>query len=593
MDTILASASAPEILPADTGGTSPPDKQAVLQRIKQLKQRRNPYIERWKAIRDYELPYLGEFEGEEGDYNKGKRTDLSTANGVAWLAGQAFSAGIMSGLTPPSRQWFKFGFSDAGISDIEAERVLDERQAIVEAALHRSNFYNTIHACYLELPFGQAPIGVFPSPQSGVRFQAYTIGTYYLDASAGGRVNAFARKVRMSAAQIAEQFGEGSLPRNVREAYDTSSRRYDPKFDVWWLVQENRRRRPDSPKNTDMPWESLYWVDGQDIADHGGFLYVGGCQEFPVLVGRYQVTGSDVYGKGPGWYAEGDSKMLQAMKKDLLTNAELSVKPPMIADAAAYQKGVNIYPGGVTLASAMGQGPGIVPAFQVNNNPSWLAQEIQRTEDAIKRIYSADLFLMLDSIETPQMTAREVMERQQEKLQQLGPVVERLQGEFLTPIIERVYNILERENLFPSLPDDVAERLSEADVKIEYISPLAQAQKMSGLVNIEQALAFVGSMAQLYPEALKMIDPLGTVKRYFDLLGAPAAMQRSEDEAMQLIQQEQEAMQQQEQAAQAIAAAQAAAPASQAAKNLTDAAKDGNPALQQVLGMNATGAPMV
>lgn len=222
-----------------------------------------------------------------------------------------------------------------------------------------------------------------------------------------------------------------------------------------------------------------------------------------------------------------------------------------------------------------------------------MAQEIQRLEDTIKRTYSADLFLMLESIDTPQMTAREVMERQQEKLQQLGPVVERLQDEFLTPIIERVYNILERNNIFPPIPDELAAELSEADVKIEYISPLAQAQKMSGLVNIEQALAFVGQMAQLYPEALKMVDPLGTVKKYFDLLGAPAAMQRSTEEAQQLIQQEQQAMMQQEEEQKQLAQAQALAPVAQAAKNLSDAAQNGNPALQNLLGVNGPGGPSV
>ena len=128
------------------------------------------------------------------------------------------------------------------------------------------------------------------------------------------------------------------------------------------------------------------------------------------------------------------------------------------------------------------------------------------TDRSIRRTYSADLFLMLDSIDTPQMTAREVMERQQEKLQQLGPVVERLQDEFLSPIIERVYNIAERMGLFPPLPEELAERMADQDIKIEYISPLAQAQKMSGLVNIEQAVSFAGQMAQIYPEALKAIE---------------------------------------------------------------------------------------
>lgn len=583
--------SKPEALPADMGGLDPPDKKEMLQRISLLKQKQRPYLERWEAIRDYELPFLGEFEGEDNAESKADRRDLAIANGVSWLADQAFAAGIMSGLTPPSRQWFKFGFSNADISDIEAERVLDERQAILEAALHRSNFYNTIHSCYLELPFGQAPVGVFPSPETGVRFQTYTVGTYYIDSSAGNRINTFARKVKMSADQILQRFGPDHLPLKVKDALDNASRRYAQNFDVWWLVMP-RTKRSGTGSSKDMPFQSLYWVDGQGNDENGGFLYVGGFEEFPVLVGRYQVTGNDTYGKGPGWYAEGDSKSLQYMKKDFLTAVELTVKPPMVADANTYQKGVNLYPGGVTVGNnAMGQ-VGVAPLFQVQNNLQWMTAEIQRLEDTIKRTYSADLFLMLDSVETPQMTAREVMERQQEKLQQLGPVVERLQDEFLTPMIERTYNILERENAFPPLSDDVAERLAEADVKIEYISPLAQAQKMSGLVNIEQALGFVGQMAQLYPEALKMIDPLGTVKRYFDLLGAPAAMQRSVEDAVKLIQAEQEAMEEQQQKQEMIAAAEASAPAAQAAKNLTDAARSGNPALQQALGINASGAPM-
>lgn len=592
MNTILASAIPPEALPADGVVRNPPDKQAVLSRIRTLKTKRNPYIERWKAIRDYELPFLGEFDDTDDETDKGRRRDLAISNGVAWLANQAFAAGIMSGLTPPSRQWFKFCFS-RDQENITAERLLEERQAIVEAVLHRSNFYNTIHACYTELPFGQAPIGVFMSPETGVRFQSYTVGSYYLDTSAGNRVNTFARKIKMNAAQIAQQFGEDNLPRNVQDAFRTPARKYDQTFDVWWLVMPNNRQKGMSPSRNNMPYQSLYWVDGQDIHDNGGFLYTGGCEECPVLVARYQVTGNDSYGKGPGWYAEGDAKSLQIMKKDFLTAVEMTVKPPLVTNANTYQSGVNCYPGGVTVANENIGSVGVGTLFQVQTNLQWMVQEIQRLEETIKRTYSADLFLMLDSIDTPQMTAREVMERQQEKLQQLGPVVERLQDEFLTPIIERVYNILERNNIFPPLPDDIAEELAEADVKIEYISPLAQAQKMSGLVNIEQALAFVGQMAQLYPESLKMIDPLGTVKRYFELLGAPAAMQRSVEEATQMLQEEQEAMMQQEEEQRQLQNAQALAPIAQAAKNLSDAAASGNPAMQNLLGVSGPGGPAV
>ena len=181
------------------------------------------------------------------------------------------------------------------------------------------------------------------------------------------------------------------------------------------------------------------------------------------------------------------------------------------------------------------------------------------------------------------------MALQQEKLQQLGPVVERLQDEFLSPIIERTYNILERLGYFPPIPEDIAEKFQDEEIKIEYISPLAQAQKLSGLTNIEQAVAFVGQMAQIWPDAIKKIDPVGTVAEYFELLGAPAKIQRSNEEVYQMIQKEQELAEKQQQIAEAQAMAQTAAPAAQAAKNLTDAAHDWNPALQQLMGINEPG----
>lgn len=571
-------------LPADAPQKKGPDRHSVKHRLTALINTRKNYEERWKDIRDYQLPFIGEF-GDTGDAaNKARRKDLMIANGTAWLANLAFSAGIMSGLTPPSRQWFKFSFSNSQNEDIEAGRVLDKRQEIVEYILHRSNFYNSVHACYMELAHGQAPLGVFASSETGVRFQNYTIGTYYLSNGANGKVDTFCREFQMTADQLLDQFGENNLPQTVKDALQNESGRYNKQFKTYWMVCPNKYRTVGKPGRSNMPYSSLYWIANQ--TEDNGFLYTGGFEEFPVPTARYQVIEGSPYGKGPGWYAEGDAKMLQMMKKDLLTTAELMVKPPMKGPAdVGINGGVNLIPGGYTHVNNMTGNNAIEPLFQVPTNPQWLAQEIMKTEESIKRIYSADLFLMLDAIENKQMTAREVMERQQEKLQQLGPVVERMQDEFLSPIIERCYNIAERMGIFEPLPEELAERIGEEEIKIEYISPLAQAQKMSGLVNIEQAVSFVSQMAQIYPEALKSVDPIGTIKRYFNLLGAPAVMQRSKEEIDKLIQAEKEAMREQEEQEYMMRQAQAMAPAAQAAKNLTEAAQDGNPALQNLLGL--------
>lgn len=580
-DTILARAQ-PRI--TDKPAKKYPDKRRILARFKQLQDERLEYEPRWKSIRDTQLPWIGNFDDTGDNTSPARRRDLKTMTNVPWLAAQTFAAGVMSGLTPPSRQWFKFGFDNSALAeDMEALQVLDQRQEIVAAYLSKSNFYNAIFQVYMELPVGQSPLGIFAS-SDGLYFQQYQVGTYYLGTNASGQVNTFARKYKLTAAQLAEQFGDENLPDSVKSML-TGGSKYSKKFDVYWLVEPNTDKEPDGLGNKHMPYRSVYWLGGAAQEKNGGFLYIGGFEEFPVPVARYQVNGNNSYAMGPAWYAEGDAKQLNVLKEDYLRAVELGVKPPLKSPASVYNKGISLKPGGVTIADEQAGSNTVEPLFNVAVNLQDLQAEIMRMEDSIKRTYSADLFLLLDGIDRGQMTAREVMERQQEKLQQLGPVVERLQFEFLTPSIMRVYNILDRAGIFPPIPDNVAARLAEAEVKIEYISPLAQAQKMSGLVNIEQGISFVAQLAQFDPQVLLTTDFMGAVRKYYDMLGAPAVMRRSEEETQQLIAQQQQAQQQQEAAAQTMAAMQAAAPAAQAAKNLTEAANDGNPALAQWLGM--------
>lgn len=574
-------------LPADSVNIKPqkmPDKKRLMRRIKELYDNRREYEDRWKEIRDFQLPFVGDFDNTADKTNPARRRDLKIAHGVAWQACQVFAAGIMSGLTPPSRQWFRFAYKRPELNmNVEAMKVLDQRQEIVAYVLAKSNFYNSVHSCYMELPFGQAPLGVFYDAQNGVRFQAMTVGTYALGVDGFGKVNTFARRYEMTLRQIVDCFGVESLPENMRDLAENENQ-LAKKYTVCWIVEPNDDRLPDKIDRLNMPYRSIYWLEKSEEKE---FLYIGGFEEWPVPTGRYLVSGLEAYGRGPGWFAEGDSKMLQLLKKDYLTAVELQIKPPMKGSAQLLNNGgINLIPGGLTpISDQVNQS--VEPLFNVNLDLNAARETIINTEDSIKRAYSADLFLMLDNLDNNRMTAREVMERTQEKLQQLGPVTERMQDEFLNVIINRVYNIIDRAGGFPPIPDELVDVLSEADIEVDYISPLAQAQKMSGLVNIEQGIAQVAQMAQIWPEVVKKVDPLNTISKYFEMLGAPAIMQRSNEVVEQMIAAEQQEMQRQQQLQEGIAMAQAAAPAADAAKNLTEAANDVNPALSSWLGVGA------
>lgn len=551
--------------------------------IGSLKKKRLPFLERWREIRDYELPYTGELDEYEDEYEQARRHDEHIYNACAWSSNQIFASGIMSGLTPQSRQWFRLAFTNRDIQDSKgAGELLDQRLDILNDVLNKSNFYNAIHSCYLELAFGQAPLGVFASAETGVHFVPFTIGTYFLDVDGDGQVNTFAREWWMTLQQLADKFGLDNLPRDLQILYESEAAR-DQRHKVYWLVMPNRKHDPRLMDKFHLPYVSLYWLES---SDENEWLDVGGFYEFPAPVGRFLVTGNAAYGKGPGWFAEGDSKGLQLLEKDYLTAVELGVKPPVQSDANTAMKGINLIPGGNTITQ---NGQPVTPLFQVNLALDHLQLKIQELSDRIKRAYAADLFLMLEGI-TQQMTAREVLERTQERMQQLGPVVQRMQYEFLSKIIERVYAILDRAHVFPAPEDpELAQMLSQEEIQIEYISPLAQAQKLSGLVNIEQAVSFAAQIAQFDPNAMDKLDLPSAVDKYCDMLGAPAAIRRSKEEFDEIQARKAQAQAQAEQAAQAQAAVNMAVPATVAAKNMTEAANDGNPALAQMLGMNPFG----
>ncbi len=556
-------------------------KADIQRRVQELVNKREPYMARWREIRKYQLPYVGQFDGEDTEGTAANRKDTKIYHGVSWEANQIFAAGIMSGLTPPNRKWFRMAFDDEGLANnTDLGNLLDERMNIINAVLERSNFYTAVHACYLELAFGQAPLGIFPDSRLGVHFVPYPIGSYCMEIGPDGSIEFFARKYKMSARQLVDKFGEENVPKNIVHELDNGGAGLKANHTVVWYVEPNKSADPSKLGGQYLPYISVYYVDGSEEND---FLYVGGFYEFPVPVARYLITGNESYGKGPGWFAEGDSKALQLMEKDRLVAIELAVKPPMQASPDMANKGINMIPGGKTYRQGNDK---VEPLFNVGTNIQHLESAIAQQAERIKREYNANLFMMLDELSDKTMTAREVLERNQEKMAILGPVVQRMQFEFLGRIIERVYNILDRAHAFPEPEDpELAAMLASQEIKIEYISPLAQAQKMSGLVNIEQAVQFAGILAQFDPMILKKMDWSETMNQYFALVGAPAAIKRTDDDYNNLVQQEQQRMAQMQQEAQAMNMVQAAAPAAQAAKNATEAANDGNPVLQQLMGM--------
>jgi hypothetical protein len=160
----------------------------------------------------------------------------------------------------------------------------------------------------------------------------------------------------------------------------------------------------------------------------------------------------------------------------------------------------------------------------------------------------------------PQMTATEVIQRTEEKMRLLGPVLGRLQAELLRPLINRCFAILSRQKAFQPAP--VA--LRDGSIDIGYVSPLAKAQRTGDVQSILQMIEFLLPLTQFDPGVVDYLDMDGLAKHIIKVTGTPATVVRGDGEVSGI--REQRAQQQAQQAemaqiSQVAEAAGAAAPA--------------------------------
>ena len=91
----------------------------------------------------------------------------------------------------------------------------------------------------------------------------------------------------------------------------------------------------------------------------------------------------------------------------------------------------------------------------------------------IRQMFFADLLQFPTDTD---FTATEFVQRMQMRMQLLGPVMGRLEGELLARIVRRTYAILFRLNALPPMPPEIA----QGEYTVEFVSPIALAQKQGG-----------------------------------------------------------------------------------------------------------------
>jgi hypothetical protein len=347
-----------------------------------------------------------------------------------------------------------------------------------------------------------------------------------------------------------QQFGKDNVSKRTRDLWQNGN--YEEWIDVAHMVMPNEDYNEGKLLAKFKKYASIYWEVGADEDEQ--LLAQSGFDEFPIMAPRWSITGEDVYGMSPGMDALGDIKQLQAMQRRMIQSIDKMVNPPMTAPMSLRNQKASLLPGDITYVDGNQGQAGFKPAHEVKMPLGELQVLIQQTSQRVQKCFYEDLFLMLANSDRRQITAREIEERHEEKLLMLGPVLERQNEDLLDPLIDRTFAIMLRRGLLPPAPPEIAGQ----DLKVEYISIMAQAQKLVATAGIERFVGFAGNLAQAYPEILDKIDMDQVVDEYGDMLGVPQKIVRPDEVVAAIRQQRAEAAQRQQMADNLAQAAQGA-----------------------------------
>jgi hypothetical protein len=528
-----------------------PTRQKYLQRWNSLKTERSSFDAHAKELSEYFLPRSSRFTTSER--NRGDKSRFNRIlDNTGTKALRTLAAGMMSGMSSPARPWFRLATSDTELMEYAPVKWwLNEVTKQMRMVFSKSNTYRSLHQVYEELGlFGTGASIIVDDFTDVIRHQTLTFGEYAISTDPRREVSTLYREFDMTVAQIVREFGKENCSIAVQNLWNNGN------LDAWVTVihcVEPRFDRDFSKRDAgNMPFSSVYFEQG---CDHDKLLRESGFEQFPAICPRWMVTGNDIYGGSPAMEALGDCKQLQHEQLRKAEAIDYQTKPPIILPTALKNQEVNLNPGGRVYADSPGSsGMSVRSAFEVNLNLQHLLMDIEDVRGRINGAFYADLFMMLANDTRSGITATEVAERHEEKLLMLGPVLERLHNEMLDPLVDNTFNKLMRSGLLPEPPQE----LQGIELKIEYISTLAQAQRAVGTASVDRLLGTIGAVAQMKPDVLDKIDADQLVDVYSDMLGVDPSLIVADDRVA-LIREDRAAVQQQQMAQQqAVVAAESA-----------------------------------
>lgn len=459
----------------------------IIKEFKQISSNRGNLESHWQEVAQRmipnEAPY---FNALNQSTSSGEKRTQYIYDSTAVVALGRFSAILDSLLTPRNQKWHRLEASDPSLNrQREVQLYFDQVNELLFRFRYSSkaNFASQNQKNYRALgAYGTGSLFIDELTQSpGLRYRYIHLAQIYFQENHQGIVDRAMRYFPLTARQAYQKWGD-AVGDEIKKKAETNSET------MLWFIHCVKPREDLDVTRADykgMIYASYYVsVEGQRLLSEQGY------NTFPYAISRYEQFDNEVYGRSPAMDILPAVKTLNEQKKTQLKVGHRNADPILLAHDQDVVDAFNARPGAINAGGVSAEGRALIHALPAGNYQ--VAKDVMEDERSIiKDAFLSSIFQIL--VETPQMTATEVMERTREKAILLAPTIGRQQSEYLGPMVDREIDLLSRQGLLPKMPRALLE--ARGHYKIQYDSPLTRAQRAeeaAGLMRtLESALQVV------------------------------------------------------------------------------------------------------
>jgi len=520
----------------------------VLDRFSQAQSDRAIFAQHWDDVARVVLPYYENTFFQNTLYTPGQERGLEMFDATANTALFRFAAAMESMLTPRNGKWHGIRIADPDLNRKRNVRLWCDQ--VTDIMFHyryatNSGYQAQQHDGYVGMgAFGTCSLFVdrLREPTNpgarGLRYRNIPLPELFISEDHQGNVDTNIRRFRLSRRAIAQRWK--ALPQGFAAKMEKAS------DELVWIVHYTGPRanwQPNALAGKVMPFACQYVLeDDKFLLEDSGYV------SNPYATARYLTAPGEMYGRSPAMNVLPAIKGLNQQKKTFLKTMHRAADPVLLAHDDGIMDGLDLRPGALNFGGISAEGRRLVDTLPVGN-PVATKESMDDERQTINDAFLVTLFQIL--VETPQMTATEVLERAREKGALLSPTMGRYQSEGHGTQIRREFDVLYGQGLIPPMPPEL-EEASRAGVGwlVEFDAPLNRAMRAEEASGIQRSIQFAAEIATQTqdPSVMDQFNFDEIIPSVAEISGAPARFMNSPEVVMA----KRQARAQQQQAQQAI-----------------------------------------